>query len=412
MTTRKLPLARMVLRQHLLALFLALGVTLCVLLVLADQIEQRLAALDLSAQLRAIPTVEAPDTLASQFRRGRLGLVVLNADGSRLRRERTGQPDRDDAQRHPLAPWTEASHVVAEGEVRGSSALPWTRGQVVWAARAVPTASGQRVLVTWVDLRAIRIGARMVYGSVVIATLLTFLACVLLALRVSNYTTGVIREVIRSSRKMMAGDYSVHLPEQPVLEFDELSAVITKLAGDLAQATETLEEDRRQLTRLETLQRQFVADASHELRAPLAAMSITLAAWEDGMLTVEERPEALTKLRREAKRLGALVTQLLDLSRVESGRELLSLQAVDATEVMRDVAESFRHLPGAPIEIPAQPAHVSADRDALYRIFYNLTENAWRFTPPTGSIRLWVEPSGDRLRLGVTDTGSGIAAQD
>jgi two-component system phosphate regulon sensor histidine kinase PhoR len=182
--------------------------------------------------------------------------------------------------------------------------------------------------------------------------------------------------------------------------------VINRLAADLAA-------EHERLRRLEGLERQFVADASHELRAPLTSMRLILAAWQDGVLEPEEHAEALVKLQRQAEHLSGLVAALLDLSRIESGRETVAMEPVDVAGVAKEVAATFAEVPGARIavEIAGDSPRAWADRAALARVLRNLLENARRFTPADGVIRIWGEERGESVRIGVTDTGCGITPE-
>ena len=83
---------------------------------------------------------------------------------------------------------------------------------------------------------------------------------------------------------MAAGDYNVSLPEQEISELDQIGKAFNELAANLKTATEELKDEAKRLVRLEDTQKRFIADASHEIRAPLATMAITLDAWKDGLL--------------------------------------------------------------------------------------------------------------------------------
>ena len=414
----KRPLSHIILRYHLWAGALTLGVMMLLLLAMMDDIAQRLACYDLAVELRATSSYSTSATPLTHHSTRHLRIhpqqIALNAQGDWSQPELTTAPNGRPHTRLIVHSWSEADNVRAAGELHGTGHLPWVGGQVVWSARSIVTPDGPRILVAWEQLSAIRMATALTYGAVILATLFAFIISMLLALRISRYTTSVVRRVAQSGREMAAGNYQIHLPAQPVQELDELSSVITDLAHDLDQTTVDLRHEHQRLTRLEVLQRQFVADASHELRSPLAAMSMTLAAWDDGLLSETEQPEALARLRREAKRLGALVTQLLDLSRIESGREHLSPAPVDASAVITEVAEDFSSLPGATISVslPDEPVTVSADFNALYRILHNLIGNARRFTDPSGSIHLLVVIEDSMVRFSVNDSGCGIPAEE
>jgi signal transduction histidine kinase len=401
-------LYRAILRQHLWALILTLGVLLLGLLLVADILSLRARRLALARELRAIESVDisspdAVETLSRSSQKDR-GLVLVDQTGEWT----AGNPVRKEKPTHAHTPkWTMASKVLAEGELEGLGTLPWVSDPVVWAARVMYDPDGDKViLVEWHRVSAIRATAaiRTTYAVVILATVLAAAVSLGVALRSGRRITRLLNTVADSSARMAAGDYQVHLPEQPVAELDRVSLAVNRLAADLRE-----EHDR--LVRLERLQRQFVADASHELRAPLTSMRVTIDAWLDGVLTQEEQPAAIVRLQLETEHLSGLVTRLLDLSRIESGREAVSLAPIDLAAVADEVAATFRDLPGAPIqmEFPAGLPAARADAAAVRRILQNLLENSRRFTPPTGLVSVSGAAEDNRIRLSVTDTGCGIA---
>ena len=319
-----------------------------------------------------------------------------------------GNPVRKEKPTHAHTPkWTMASKVLSEGELEGLGTLPWVSDPVVWAARVMYDPDGDKViLVEWHRVSAIRATAaiRTTYAVVILATVLAATVSLGVALRSGRRITRLLDTVADSSARMAAGDYQVNLPEQPVAELDRVSLAVNRLAADLR-------EEHERLVRLERLQRQFVADASHELRAPLTSMRVTIDAWMDGVLTDDEQPAALVRLQQETEHLSGLVTRLLDLSRIESGREAVALTAIDLAAAAGEVAATFRDLPGALIQLgfPADLPAARADGAAVRRILQNLLENSRRFTPPTGVISVSGAAEDERVKFSVTDTGCGIA---
>ncbi len=309
--------------------------------------------------------------------------------------------------------WSLAPTVLTRGEMQGTGTLPWVPHPVVWAARAVTDTTGDSyILLVWNRTSAVRAAAQMTYLLVIAAIALAFLVSMGFLVHTVRGVTRALTDVTMAGRQMVGGDFAVAIPPQATAELDDLSTVVTDLASHLDQTLSDLRIEHARLLRLEQAQRQFVADASHEMRAPLSTMAITLDAWHDGLLAPNERPEAVTDLRDEVKRLGRMVTQLLDLSRIESGRQPLALAPLDLHDISAQVVDTVAGLPGAPItlEIPAGLPQVIADRDAVHRIVRNLLENARRFTPADGAIRLWAKEEADGIHLGVTDTGCGIPA--
>jgi signal transduction histidine kinase len=409
-------LVRSIVRQQVWATALTLGAIMLVLLIIADVMNLQVRGLALVRQLRSIESVDISSDaeIETRSRAGRqqVGFILVDDSGHWT----AGEGERGEKPRGRAgARWPEAATVLTKGELQGRGQLPWLSEPVVWAARMMYDPDGQRViLVVWHPVSAIRASAtRTSYGFVILGTVLMAAVGVGLSLRSSRRITRLLDSIADSSTRMAAGDYRVHLPAQPVAELDRVSDAINRLAQDLTTTAADLQAEHERLVRLEQLQRQFVADASHELRAPLTSMRVTLEAWQDGVLHPEEQPAALAQLLHECEHLSGLISKLLDLSRIESGREAVTLTAVEVPAVVEEVVATCRDLPGAAIALafPADLPRAQADREAVRRVLQNMVENARRFTSTTGSIRIWGEVRGGRLCLGVTDTGCGIAPE-
>jgi two-component system phosphate regulon sensor histidine kinase PhoR len=172
--------------------------------------------------------------------------------------------------------------------------------------------------------------------------------------------------------------------------------------------------DVSEIRRLESLRKDFVANVSHELRTPITAVR---SAVDTLRLTLTGDPSASERfvdiIDRNAQRLGALVEDLLDLSRIESKEyrpeaKPVSLRLVSeqVLTMLRTRMEEKRLDVGN--EIPADLPHARADRRALEQVFTNLLDNAIKYCPQGASIRLRARPADGGLRIEVADTGPGI----
>ncbi|MEX2527744.1 MAG: ATP-binding protein [Gemmatimonadota bacterium] len=168
--------------------------------------------------------------------------------------------------------------------------------------------------------------------------------------------------------------------------------------------------DVTDLRRMEQVRRDFVANASHELKTPLTAMRGFAETLLDGDPPDDLRREFLGSIRSNTLRLQALVDDLLDLSRLESGGWRARREEVDVTGSVREIWEEFLNQGrGAAIDFQVEgEALAVGDEHAIAQIFRNLLENALRYTPERGRIRVQVLPVGDEVQVSVTDSGSGI----
>lgn len=180
--------------------------------------------------------------------------------------------------------------------------------------------------------------------------------------------------------------------------------------GQLAHAFNSMARD---LTEADRHQREFIANASHELRTPVAALRSTLENLVDGVGTPDHR--TLASMLAQAEHLGDLVTQLLDLSRLDTPGGSSSRETVDAGDLLHRVADRFAlHHPEVPVEVrSALGLRLDADPVRIEQLFTNLVSNAVRFTPPGEFVSVVAAantaPNGNpTVRVAVSDFGPGI----
>jgi signal transduction histidine kinase len=179
--------------------------------------------------------------------------------------------------------------------------------------------------------------------------------------------------------------------------------------GELARAFERM---RRRLAQLDHARREFIANASHELRTPVFSLGGFLELLDDEELDEETRREFLTTMREQVQRLEKLAKELLDLSRLDAGHINLDREAVAVDEVARTAAGEFAAVAlqrGHDLEVDAPRAVLAiADEQRLLQIARILLENALIHTP--SGTHVWIEVTEDRgrARLSVSDDGPGI----
>jgi len=172
-----------------------------------------------------------------------------------------------------------------------------------------------------------------------------------------------------------------------------------------------LVRDLTRLRRLEGVRRDFVANASHELKTPLTSILGFAETLEDADLPAERREEFLARIRDNAVRMRRLVDDLLDLSRIESGAWRPRPETIRVGAAARQAWEQVPRREGKHVALDvavSEAPEVSADRGALEQILRNLLDNAFRYSPAGGTVRVESRPSGDRVRVVVTDEGPGI----
>ena len=235
----------------------------------------------------------------------------------------------------------------------------------------------------------------------------TILTAVLLALALSQLLahgmTRPLREMTAAARAMARGDYSLRVRASSADEVGQLAAAFNQMAADLAAA----DQQRREL----------IANVSHELRTPIAALRAVLENVVDGV--ADPDPDTLRTALAQTERLGTLVAELLDLSRIEAGAlavepevvELAPLleQAVAEAGVAADVAgRGIRFT----VDVRPPDARLAADPARLHQVVVNLLDNAARHGPPGTAVHVSCRCSGEQVELEVRDEGPGIAVED
>jgi signal transduction histidine kinase len=174
-----------------------------------------------------------------------------------------------------------------------------------------------------------------------------------------------------------------------------LEARVTERTRQLSEANAALEISHRKLQELDQLKSDFVSNVSHELRTPLTAIRMSVDNLLDGVVgdVSPTLQRYLTKVQNNTDRLVRLISDLLDLSRIEAGRIELHRTKVDVAEVIQDVVDSLRPMAVEKgLELSVVPSgtdfFVFADRDKLQQVLINLTGNAVKFTSSGGSVSI------------------------
>ncbi|MFK3982483.1 ATP-binding protein [Micromonospora sp. NPDC050397] len=215
--------------------------------------------------------------------------------------------------------------------------------------------------------------------------------------------TSPLREMTAAARAMARGDYTRRVRSTSRDEVGELAIAFNQMAAELAEA------DRQR--------RELIANVSHELRTPITALQGVLENIVDGI--AEPEPATLRTALAQTERLGHLVADLLDLSRLDAGVVPLRRVDIDVAdfldEAVRQAAVSASGA-GRTVEFqvrqPAAPLHIKADPWRLHQVFANLLDNAARHSPAGGNVLVIAEQRADRLTVEVTDEGEGIPVSE
>ncbi|MGQ0633071.1 MAG: ATP-binding protein [Planctomycetaceae bacterium] len=193
-----------------------------------------------------------------------------------------------------------------------------------------------------------------------------------------------------------------------------LSVRIDRLSSDVAPGAIVVASDISQLRRLEQVRQEFVANASHELKTPLASIKACVETLLDGAIDdVETRVRFLETVNEQSDRLDRLVRDLLSLTRIESGGMKTDLHSVPLAEIVAICHERYRQHAGRKqmklvVEPPETPISVLGDEEALEQVLDNLVDNAIKYTNEGGVVTIRWRLQDDGCVLEVEDTGIGI----
>ncbi len=245
------------------------------------------------------------------------------------------------------------------------------------------------------------------YQGVVLQVILGFaLAAIAAALCWWFYTRRVTKpltSITYAAETMSQGDFTQRCDESGVAEVKQLAGAFNRMADRLDQE--------------ETNRREFVANVSHELRSPVTSIHGFVEGMLDGTVPPEEQKKYLEIVNDETARLKKLISDLLQLSRMESGAESLQMKEFDVNESIRRVLiarmnDLERKRLEPTLEFQAEPCFVHADQDRITQVVNNLVDNALKFVPENGNLTISTSLVHDRVSVKVENNGEPIRPED
>jgi signal transduction histidine kinase len=231
------------------------------------------------------------------------------------------------------------------------------------------------------------------------------------ALYLNRAVARPLRRTADAAARIASGDLSERLDTEGPGEVGELERTFNTMAASLERTVADLEERNRTLGESEQVKSDLVSNVSHELRTPLASVLGFSSLMLDREVSPEETKRYLEVIRTEARRLAALLNDLLDLQRVEQEALELRSDEVDlnellSTQVTLYSAQSDAH--ELRFQQAGEPLTVRGDRDRLAQVVGNLLSNAIKYSPDGGVVEVTAEAIGDEAWIWVRDEGLGI----
>jgi signal transduction histidine kinase len=208
--------------------------------------------------------------------------------------------------------------------------------------------------------------------------------------------TSPLREMAIASAAMARGEYDQRITATSRDEIGELARAFNAMAAELAE--------------VDRVRRDLVANVSHELRTPITALRAGLENLVDGVAPSD--PDTMRTMLDQVERLGRLVAQLLDLSKLESGATPLNRQRFTIKPLLdQAVREARLNAPdGVELAVDADARlEANADPERVHQVVANLVENAVRHSPPGGTVGVHAHARNGAIQIEVTDQGPGVA---
>ncbi len=256
-------------------------------------------------------------------------------------------------------------------------------------------------------------GIEFTEENINVAAKLTFLNVIFLslvftvvdAIRRKIMIDRPVKKIVSAANRIAKGDYSVRIPKLGSMNradgLDEITDCFNKMAEELS-GTETLQTD-------------FIANVSHELKTPLAVMQNYATLLQQSDLSEEERLHYSKCISEASRRLAGLITNILKLNKLENQQIYTEARDYSLSEQICECLLTFENVwEGKEIEIETdidEDISINADPELLSLVWNNLFSNAFKFTGSSGKVSVSLKTDGDSAVVSVADTGCGITPE-
>jgi signal transduction histidine kinase len=282
-----------------------------------------------------------------------------------------------------------------------------SNGRMTLAAQLIKDENlpkGYRYVAVFADsLSDVQDNVALIRRQVLISGGIALVIAILAGYLVARALAARVKRLERAARKVASGDFS-----QPIRADSE---------DELGQLAAAFNDMQAQLARLDRARKQFIANASHELRTPIFSLGGFLELLADEDLDEETRRAFLAQIRGQVDRMRNLAVELLDLSRLEAGALELRLEPTDVGQLAREVAAEFtpaaaQHDSDVTLNLRPEAIELDCDPERVAQVLRILLDNALRHTPPGTGVQVSAARSNGHVRLEVSDAGLGIKRQN
>lgn len=247
--------------------------------------------------------------------------------------------------------------------------------------------------------------------TLIYSGLIAILLGVLISYGTSRYTVTPIRNIQHVARKVVQGDFRQRVRMESYEELDDLAATFN-------QAVDRVEETMKEQQRLDQLSKQFVSNVSHEFRVPLTSLAGFLELLQEDKIPAKDKGKVTAIMQKDVERLSRLVHDLLDLSRLQSGKIELERELVPLKPTVEETLDRLSpQLENKPLSVTSdvKPSLVVwADEDRLQQILLNLIGNAVQHSPAGESVEIGARSvqGGQAVQITVVNRGTTIPPEE
>jgi len=239
--------------------------------------------------------------------------------------------------------------------------------------------------------------------TIILASLWVMVASFVAIYFITERIVAPLNQMSMATKQFAAGKFDVRINVEGDDEIAELAAAFNGMAGALAET--------------EATRSTFIANVSHDLRTPMTSISGFIDGMLNGAIPPEKHAYYLGIISQEVKRLSRLVSQLLDISRMEAGNRKFEKVPFDICEMARVILLSFEaKIDSKKLDVefdsPSDKLYVYSDKDAVNQVVYNICDNAVKFSKNGGKYRIAISDEGSFIKLSVYNEGVGISAED
>jgi signal transduction histidine kinase len=328
----------------------------------------------------------------------------------------SGQRDQLDPKSDSAGPIADDDAVLVDTQSVAQAALrtgrmatttePTRRGRQAQAAVPLRGRRGrgpiQSIAVFSADLGDVQANVASIRRQLLVSGAIALALAVLAGYLVARALAARVHRLEQAARHVAEGDFSDRIE----VDSDD----------ELGQLTAAFVDMQRQLSQLDSARKSFIATASHELRTPIFSIGGFLELLEDPDLDETTRASFEEQVRLQVERLRILATELLDLSRLESGALELRPEPTDIGGLARDVSDEFtpalaRHRSTLSLELPREPVEIEVDPERVAQVIRILIDNALVHTPQGTPVAVSAVRRNGAVHVEVHDSGLGIKRQ-